>query len=78
MSKRKKAGQIPVEVIEVKSKNENETILEVRIQEDVAGTVTQIEGEQAIVVFKSGRQHPYPTMDQGIEEVLREYNLHNL
>lgn len=77
MAKRNKAGQIPVEVLELKSKKENELVFEVRVKDIVAGTITQIEGESAGVTFKSGRQQSVPTVDEGIEEVLRDYNLHN-
>jgi len=78
MSKRKKSGNIPVEVVERKTASEAETVLEIRVNDTVAGIVQQTEGEQAIVTFQSDRQQKVPTLDDGIEAVLMDYNLHNL
>lgn len=77
MSKRK-SGNIPVEIIELKPEAEGYTLLEIRVKDDPAGEVKELPGKQALVTLKSGKQQKVQTMDEGIQAVLMDYNLHNL
>ena len=77
MSK-KKSGKIPVEIIELSKPSDELSEFEVRVQKEAAGTVKQIAGGQALVTFKSGHEQKDQTVDEGIEAVLMDYNLHNL
>lgn len=75
---RRKSGNIPVEVVEVKAGSDTKTQLEVHIKNKVAGTVAQKTDNKVVVTFHSGRQQNVSSIDEGIEAILMDYNLHNL
>ncbi len=77
MSRKKKSGTIPVELIEVKGSTEGDLKVHVQIHGETVGSVTQEKDESVIACFPSGREQTFPTLNDGVEAILREYNLHN-
>lgn len=68
---------IEVEIQETKKNSNDYTELEVVVKKQVIGTISQPEGEQATVVLKSGKKHKVKTVEEGIQLVIAEYNLHD-
>jgi hypothetical protein len=68
---------IEVEIQETKKNTETYTDLEVIVNRQVIGTVQQEEGEQARVSFKSGRERTANTVEEAIQMIIAEYNLHD-
>lgn len=68
---------IEVEIQETKKNSTSYTELEVVVKKQVIGTISQPEGEQATVVFKSGKSRTVKTVEEGIQTVIAEYNLHD-
>ena len=77
MSRRGKSGNIPVEVIEVKGSKEDELNVEVHVHGESIGRVAQTSEKQVTAFFESGREQFFPSLNDGVEAILREYNLHN-
>lgn len=77
MARRGKSGNIPVEVVETKESTEEALSVDVLVHGEIVGRVKQNSEKQVTASFKSGREQSFNTMDDGIEAVLREYNLHN-
>lgn len=77
MAKRRSSGAIPIEINEIKSASDTRKV-EIRVKDVLVGTVEKEEGAQAIATLYSGKQQNVPTIDDGIESVLMDYNLHNL
>lgn len=68
---------IEVEIRETERNTDAFTELEVVVKKQVIGTIEQAEGEQARVLLKSGKVRPAKTIDDGIQLVIAEYNLHD-
>lgn len=68
---------IEVEIQETKQNSETFTSLEVVVKKQVIGTVEQSVDEQAQVTFKSGKSRSAKTVEEGIQMIIAEYNLHD-
>lgn len=68
---------IEVEIQETKKNSNDYTELEVVVKKQVIGTISQPEGEQATVLLKSGKTYKVKTVEEGIQLVIAEYNLHD-
>lgn len=68
---------IEVEIQESKNNTESFTELEVMVKQKIIGTVRQEEGEQAYAVFRSGKEVPARSTEEGIQLIIADYNLHD-
>lgn len=73
----RKNKNIEVEIQETKKNTETYADLEIVVNKKIIGTVSQEENEQAYATYKSGREIPVRSVEEGIETVIAEYNLHD-
>lgn len=75
MGKRNK--QIEVEINETKNNTESFTEYELVVRKKVIGTLQQ-EGDSLVtVVFKSGKKRTAHSIDEGVQMLIEEHNLHD-
>ncbi|OJF92155.1 DUF2969 family protein [Alkalibacterium sp. f15] len=75
MAKRNK--QIEVEINETKNNTDAFTELELVVKKKVIGTLQQ-EGDSLVgVEFKSGKKRTAQSIDEGVQMIIEEYNLHD-
>lgn len=75
MAKRNK--NIEVEIRETSKNTDTVTDLEVLVKNKVIGTVHQEPEGQAAVHYKSEKEITAKTVDEGIQMIIAEYNLHD-
>lgn len=75
MAKRNK--NIEVEIRETANQSDSLTELEVLVNNKVIGTVRQPQDEQVAVMYKSEKEMTAKTIDEGIQVIIAEYNLHD-
>lgn len=75
MAKRNK--NIEVEIRETANQSESLTELEVLVNNKVIGIVRQPQDEQVAVNYKSEKEMTAKTIDEGIQVIIAEYNLHD-
>lgn len=68
---------IEVEIQETPNNTEITTELEVLVNKKIIGTVHQEKGEQASVHYKSGKEMTAKSVEDGIQMIIAEYNLHD-
>lgn len=78
MGRRKKQNDTKVEVEETKGSTKESQEYQVVVNKKVIGTVSQKQGEMAEAVFRSNQPHKVRDIDEGIQYILMEYNLHDL
>ncbi|HAJ70099.1 MAG: DUF2969 family protein [Alkalibacterium gilvum] len=75
MGKRNK--NIEVEINETKNNTETYTEYELLVRKKAIGTLQQ-EGDGLVnVIFKSGKKRTAQTIDEGVQMIIEEYNLHD-
>lgn len=73
----KRNRQIEVEINETKNNTEDFTEFELVVKKKVIGRLQQ-EGDGLVnVEFKSGNKRTAQTIDQGVQMIIEEYNLHD-
>ncbi|MFC6464926.1 DUF2969 family protein [Marinilactibacillus sp. GCM10026970] len=75
MSNRNK--NIEVEIKETANQSDTLTELEVLVKNKVIGTVRQAQDEQAMIWYKSDKEMTAKTVEEGIQMIISEYNLHD-
>lgn len=75
MGKRNK--NIEVEINEVAGSSKNTTELELLVRKKVIGKVYHQDEEAVTVEFKSGKKRKASSVDEGIQLIIEEYNLHD-
>lgn len=75
MSKRNK--NIEVEINEVAGSSKSTTELELLVRKKVIGKVYHQEEGAVTVEFKSGKKRTAHSVDEGIQLIIEEYNLHD-
>lgn len=74
----KRNRQIEVEINETKNNTDDFTELELVVNKKVIGRLQQ-EGDSLVnVEFKSGNKRTAQTIDQGVQMIIEEYNLHDV
>lgn len=68
---------IEVEIKETTNQSDALTELEVLVKNKVIGTVRQPLDEQVTVSYKSEKEMTAKTIDEGIQMIIAEYNLHD-
>lgn len=68
---------IEVEIKETANQSESLTELEVLVKNKVIGTVRQPLDEQVSVLYKAEKEMTAKTIDEGIQMIIAEYNLHD-
>lgn len=73
----KRNKQIEVEINETENNTEEFTELELVVKKKVIGTL-QKEGDSLVSVeFKSGKKRTAQSIDEGVQMIIEEYNLHD-
>ncbi|GEK91809.1 DUF2969 family protein [Alkalibacterium kapii] len=75
MSKRNK--NIEVEINETKNNTETYTEYELIVRKKIIGTLQQEGDGPVTVIFKSGKKRSAQTIDEGVQMIIEEYNLHD-
>lgn len=75
MSKRNK--NIEVEINEMENSKGNYTELELVVRKKVIGKIMQKEDGPVSVEFKTGKKRTARSVDEGVQLVIEEYNLHD-
>lgn len=75
MSKRNK--NIEVEINETENSKANYTELELVVRKKVIGKIMQKADGPVSVEFKTGKKRTARSVDEGIQLVIEEYNLHD-
>ncbi|PRY79335.1 DUF2969 family protein [Alkalibacterium olivapovliticus] len=75
MSKRNK--NIEVEINETENSKGNYTELELVVRKKVIGKIMQKEDGPVSVEFKTGKKRTARSVDEGVQLVIEEYNLHD-
>lgn len=70
--------KIQVEVKETPNNKEGFTELELYVNDDKIGKLQQVEGQSVIVTTNSGTESKVKTVDEGINKLVMEYNLHQI
>lgn len=70
--------KIQVEVKETPNNKEGFTELELYVNDDKIGKLQQVEGQSVIVTTNSGTESKVRTVDEGINKLIMEYNLHQI
>lgn len=74
----KRNRQIEVEINETKNNTDDFTELELVVKKKVIGRLQQ-EGDSLVnVEFKSGNKRTAQSIDQGVQMIIEEYNLHDV
>ena len=74
----KRSRQIEVEINETKNNTDDFTELELVVKKKVIGRLQQ-EGDSLVnVEFKSGNKRTAQSIDQGVQMIIEEYNLHDV
>lgn len=68
---------IEVEIKETTNQSDSLTELEVLVKNKVIGTVRQPLDEQVAVSYKTEKEMTAKTIDEGIQMIIAEYNLHD-
>ncbi|API90153.1 hypothetical protein BKP56_13240 [Marinilactibacillus sp. 15R] len=68
---------IEVEIKETTNQSDSLTELEVLVKNKVIGTVRQLLDEQVTVLYKAEKEMTAKTIDEGIQMIIAEYNLHD-
>ncbi|MFJ1627489.1 DUF2969 family protein [Marinilactibacillus psychrotolerans] len=68
---------IEVEIKETTNQSDALTELEVLVKNKVIGTVRQPLDEQVAVSYKTEKEMTAKTIDEGIQMIIAEYNLHD-
>lgn len=73
----KRNRQIEVEINETKNNTDDFTEFELVVKKKIIGRLQQ-EGDGLVnVEFKSGNKRTAQTIDQGVQMIIEEYNLHD-
>ncbi|MFO8069695.1 MAG: DUF2969 family protein [Alkalibacterium sp.] len=73
----KRNKQTEVEINETKNNTDEFTELELVVGKKVIGTLQQ-EGDSLVSVeFKSGKKRTAQSIDEGVQMIIEEYNLHD-
>lgn len=70
--------KIQVEVKETPNNKEGFTELELYVNDEKIGKLQQAEGQSVIVTTNSGTESKVKTVDEGINKLVMEYNLHQI
>ncbi|AGY81065.1 MULTISPECIES: DUF2969 family protein [Carnobacterium] len=70
--------KIQVEVKETPNNKEGFTELELYVNDEKIGKLQQVEGQSVIVTTNSGTESKVKTVDEGINKLVMEYNLHQI
>ena len=70
--------KIQVEVKETPNNKEGFTELELYVNDERIGKLQQVEGQSVIVTTNSGTESKVKTVDEGINKLVMEYNLHQI
>lgn len=70
--------KIQVEVKETPNNKEGFTELELYVNDEKIGKLQQVEGQSVIVTTNSGTESKVRTVDEGINKLIMEYNLHQI
>ncbi len=70
--------KIQVEVKETPNNKEGFTELELYVNDEKIGKLQQAEGQSVIVTTNSGTESKVRTVDEGINKLIMEYNLHQI
>lgn len=75
----RKNKPVEVDIRETNKNKENVTELEVVVKKKVIGKIRQEEGDRQVSVeMSSGKKRQVGSIDEAIETVIAEYNLHDL
>ncbi|MER2174673.1 MAG: DUF2969 family protein [Carnobacterium sp.] len=70
--------KIQVEVKETPNNKEGFTELELYVNDEKIGKLQQVEGQSVIVTTNSGTESKVKTVDEGVNKLIMEYNLHQI
>ena len=70
--------KIQVEVKETPNNKEGFTELELYVNDEKIGQLQQVEGQSVTVTTNSGTESKVRTVDEGINKLIMEYNLHQI
>ncbi|MBC9825699.1 DUF2969 family protein [Carnobacterium inhibens] len=70
--------KIQVEVKETPNNKEGFTELELYVNDEKIGKLQQVEGQSVIVTTNSGTESKVRTVDEGVNKLIMEYNLHQI
>ena len=70
--------KVQVEVKETPNNKEGFTELELYVNDEKIGKLQQVEGQSVIVTTNSGTESKVKTVDEGINKLVMEYNLHQI
>lgn len=75
----RKNKPIEVDIRETNKNKNNVTDLEVVVKKKVIGTIHQKDGDRQVSVeMSSGKKRQVTSVDEAIETIIAEYNLHDL
>lgn len=75
----RKNKPIEVDIRETDKNKNNVTDLEVVVKKKVIGTIHQADGDRLVSVeMSSGKKRQVSSVDEAIETIIAEYNLHDL
>lgn len=75
----RKNKPIEVDIRETDKSKNNVTDLEVVVKKKVIGTIHQVDGDRLVSVeMSSGKKRQVNSVDEAIETIIAEYNLHDL
>jgi len=75
----KKNKPVEVELIETNKHTERNMDLEVKVKKKTIGTLKQGEDDRMIkVTLTSGKEFNAGSVDEGVQSIIAEYNLHDL
>ena len=73
----KRKMQIEIERNETKNKTKDFTEVELIIRKKVIGTLQQEKDGPVAVELKSGKKRTAQSIDEGVQMIIEEYNLHD-